>query len=134
MREMWHAIQGLFSALGAFISFVIGGMDGLLYALLVFVILDYITGVLVGLNRKKLNSIVGFKGICKKVLIFILVGVGHVIDAHVLKQGDVIRSAICFFYISNEGISIIENAAKLGVPIPDKLKSVLEQIKGGDKE
>lgn len=133
MNELWRLIQGLFSAIGACISFFIGGMDGLLYALLAFVIVDYITGVLCGIYKHKLSSEIGFKGICKKVFIFLLVGVGHVLDTHVLHNGDIIRSAICCFYISNEGLSILENGIILGLPIPTKIKKVLKQIKGDNK-
>lgn len=134
MKEFWHYIQALFSAIGGFLGFFLGGMDGLLYALLCFVIIDYITGVIYGIYNKSLSSETGFKGLLKKVLIFALVGVGHVIDHHVIHQGDVIRSAICFFYISNEGISILENCAKLGLPIPKKLKQILKQIREEGKK
>lgn len=134
MREMWHYFQALISAVGGFLGFFLGGMDGFLYALLIFVVVDYITGVLVGIYKHKLNSETGFKGLLKKVFIFLLVGIGHIIDHHVLHQGDVIRTAICFFYISNEGISILENASKLKMPIPKKLKSILEQIREDEEK
>ena len=102
--------------------------DGLLYALIAFVVIDYITGVMCAINDKTLSSSVGFKGICKKVLIFLMVGIGHILDAKVIGTGSVLRTAFIFFYISDEGISLIENAAHLGLPIPEKLRDVLEQL------
>ena len=100
----------------------------MLYALLCFVVIDYITGVMCAIVDKNLSSEVGFKGICKKVLIFILVGLAHVMDVHVIGTGSILRTAIIFFYISNEGLSLVENAAYLGLPVPQKLKDVLEQL------
>lgn len=102
--------------------------DGLLYALIAFVVIDYITGVMCAISDKKLSSAVGFKGICKKVLIFALVGGGHILDAFVIGSGSVLRTAIIFFYLSNEGVSLVENCAHLGLPVPQKLKDVLEQL------
>ena len=99
-----------------------------LYALIVFVVADYITGVLCAINDKKLSSEVGFKGIAKKVLIFVLVGIGNIIDVSILKEGSAIRTAVIFFYLSNEGISILENSAHLGLPIPKALKLSLIHI------
>jgi toxin secretion/phage lysis holin len=91
--------------------------------------------VLCAIADKKLSSAVGFKGICRKVLIFILVGIGNILDVEVLGKTGVIRTAIIFFYLSNEGLSLTENAAHLGLPIPGKLKDVLEQLHDrGDKE
>ena len=106
----------------------LGGCDGLLYALLAFVVIDYITGIMCAIVDKKLSSAVGFKGIFKKILIFALVGVGHIIDTQVIGSGSVLRTAVIFFYMSNEGVSMIENAGHLGLPIPKKLKAVLEQL------
>ena len=100
----------------------------MLYALLAFVVIDYITGIMCAVVDKKLSSAVGFKGIFKKVLIFALVGVGHILDTRVIGTGSVLRTAVIFFYISNEGISLLENAGHLGLPIPKKLKSILEQL------
>lgn len=132
MKEFYHVITILFACVGGWIGAFIGRIDGLVYTLLVFVLLDYITGVMVAINTKTLSSDVGFKGICRKVLIFILVGMGHLIDTHVLGGGTVVRTAVIFFYLANEGLSIMENSGKLGLPIPDKLKNVLEQLKDGD--
>ena len=129
MEHILNWIKIVFSAIGGYLGLFLGGWDGFLYALLVFVIIDYVTGVMVAIIQKKLSSEIGFVGICKKVLIFLLVAVGYIIDSKIIGQGGVIRTAIIFFYISNEGISIIENAGLIGLPIPQKLKDVLEQIK-----
>lgn len=107
---------------------VLGGCDGLLYALLAFVAIDYVTGIMCAVVDRKLSSHIGFKGIFKKVLLFALVGVGHILDTQVIGTGSVLRTAVIFFYLSNEGVSMLENAAYLGLPIPAKLKSVLEQL------
>lgn len=115
-------------ASGGWLGWFLGSYDGLLYALLVFVIVDYITGVMCAISDHSLSSEVGFKGICRKVLIFILVGVANIMDVQVIGTGSVLRTAIIFFYISNEGVSLLENAGHLGLPIPEKLKSVLEQL------
>jgi toxin secretion/phage lysis holin len=135
MKEIWTGIQVAFSAIGGMLGWFLGGMDGFLYALLAFVILDYITGVMVAAIQKKVSSEVGFKGICKKVLIFILVGMANIVDVQIIGNGSAIRTAVIFFYLSNEGISILENTAIIGLPVPQKLKDVLEQLKDhSDKE
>ena len=135
MKEFWTTIQIIFSAVGGWLGWFLGGCDGLLIALLAFVVIDYITGVMCAVIDKKLSSEVGFKGIFKKILIFALVGVGHIIDTMIIGAGSVLRTAIIFFYLSNEGISLIENAGHLGLPIPAKLKTVLEQLHDrADKE
>ena len=118
----------MFSAVGGWLGWFLGGCDGLLYALLAFVVIDYITGVMCAIVDKRLSSAVGFKGIFKKVLIFALVGIGHILDTHVIGAGAVLRTAVIFFYMSNEGVSLLENAAYLGLPVPKKLKAVLEQL------
>jgi len=128
MKEFWNTIQVAFAAVGGWLGWFMGGCDGLLYALIAFVAVDYITGVMCAVVDKKLSSAVGFKGIFKKVLIFTLVGVGNILDVHVIGTGSVLRTAIIFFYISNEGVSLLENAGHLGLPIPAKLKAVLEQL------
>lgn len=134
MKTIWTGIQIAFSALGGFLGWYLGGVDGFLYALIAFVLVDYVTGVMCAIEDKTLSSEVGFKGICRKVLIFVLVGVGNLVDEYVLGQGEVLRTAVIFFYLSNEGISFLENAGHLGLPIPAKLKEVLEQLheKGGN--
>ena len=138
MKEFWNTIQLIFTAVGGWLGWFLGGCDGLLYALLIFVTLDYLTGVMCAVADHKLSSEVGFKGICRKVLSCALVGIGHVLDTQVIGTGSILRTAVIFFYLSNEGVSLVENAAHLGLPIPEKLKAVLEQLhdraeKGGDE-
>ena len=128
MRSIWTGIQIAFSAIGGFIGWFLGGFDGFLYALIAFAVIDYITGVMCAISDKKLSSEVGFKGICRKVLIFVLVGIGNLVDVYVLGEAGVLRTAVIFFYLSNEGVSLLENSAHLGLPIPQTLKSVLEQL------
>ena len=128
MKEFWNIIQLVFTAVGGWLGYFLGGCDGLLVALVVFVTADYITGVMCAIADKKLSSEVGFKGICRKVIIFMLVGIAHVLDINVIATGSVLRTAVIFFYLSNEGVSLLENAGHLGLPIPEKLKVVLEQL------
>ena len=99
-----------------------------------FVAIDYITGVMCAIADKKLSSEVGFKGICRKVLIFLLVGIANILDVQVIGTSSDLRTAVIFFYISNEGVSLTENAAHLGLPIPEKLKAVLEQLHDRDTD
>jgi len=135
MKEIWNWVQMALSAIGGFLGYFLGGMDGFLYALIAFVVIDYITGLMVAAIQKKVSSEVGFKGICKKMLIFILVGVANIVDKQIIGNGSAIRTAVIFFYLSNEGISILENTALIGLPVPQKLRDVLEQLKGPeDKE
>lgn len=128
MKHIWNGIQIAFSALGGFLGWFLGGADGFLYALIAFVVIDYATGVMCAISDKNLSSEVGFKGICRKVLIFTLVGVGNILDVYVLGEAGVLRTAVIFFYLSNEGVSLLENSAHLGLPIPEKLKDVLAQL------
>lgn len=132
MKEFWNTTQMVFTAIGGWLGYFLGGCDGLLYALIAFVVIDYITGVMCAVADKKLSSTVGFKGICRKVLIFLLVGIANILDVQVIRSGSVLRTAVIFFYISNEGVSLVENAAHLGLPVPDKLKDVLEQLHDRD--
>ena len=125
---VWAKLQMAFSVIGGWLGYFVGGVDGLMTALLIFMILDYVTGLMCAVADKKLSSAVGFKGICKKVLIVMLVGVAHVVDMYVVGSGNALRSAVVCFYLSNEGVSMLENAAHLGLPIPEKLKIVLEQL------
>ena len=136
MKQIWSGIQIAFTAFGGFLGWFLGGVDGFLYALIAFTVIDYITGVMCAITDKNLSSSIGFKGICRKVLIFTLVGIGNIVDVYVLGQGGVLRTAVIFFYLSNEGVSILENSAHLGLPIPEKLKEVLEQLhdRGGDDD
>lgn len=128
MKEFWNTIQFIFTAVGGWLGYFLGGCDGLLYALIVFVAVDYITGVMCAVIDRKLSSAVGFKGIFRKVLIFLLVGIANIIDVQVVGTGAVLRTAVIFFYISNEGVSLLENAGHLGLPIPERVKTVLEQL------
>lgn len=128
MKEFWNTIQFIFTAVGGWLGYYLGGCDGLLYALLAFVVADYVTGVMCAVSDKKLSSEVGFKGICRKVLIFILVGIANILDVQVIGTGSVLRTAVIFFYISNEGLSLLENAGHLGLPIPEKMKVVPAQL------
>ena len=128
MKEFWNTIQLAFAVVGGWLGYFLGGCDGLLYALIAFVAIDYITGVMCAISDKTLSSEVGFKGICRKVLIFLLVGIGNIIDVQVLGSPGVLRTAVIFFYLSNEGVSLLENAAHLALPVPDAIKTVLEQL------
>lgn len=128
MKEFWNTIQLVFTAVGGWLGYFLGGCDGLLITLVVFAVVDYITGVMCAVADKKLSSEVGFKGICRKVLIFILVGIANILDVQVIGTGSILRMAVIFFYLSNEGVSLLENAGHLGLPIPEKLKLVLEQL------
>ena len=125
---IWAKIQIAFTALGGWFGYFLGGIDGLLSALLVFVILDYLTGVMCAIADHTLSSAVGFRGICRKVLIFMLVGVAHILDTQVIGTGSGLRSAVACFYLSNEAVSMLENAGHLGLPIPEKLKEILAQL------
>lgn len=128
MNTFWNWLRAAITAIGAGLGYFLGVCDGFLYALIAFVAMDYVTGVMCAIADKKLSSSVGFKGICRKVFIFVMVGIGHTLDAHILGGGDTLRTAVIFFYIANEGLSLIENAGYLGMPIPAKLKSVLAQL------
>ena len=135
MVEFWKLIQAVFTAIGGWLGWFLGGCDGLLITLIAFMVIDYITGIFCAVEDKKLSSAVGFKGIAKKVIGLMLVGMAAMLDYYVIKEGAVIRTAVIFFQISNEGISVLENAGHLGLPIPAKLKDVLEQLhkKGEEK-
>ena len=132
MKDIINTIQLIFTAIGGFIGWFLGGFDGLLYALVALVVTDYITGLMVAILEKRLSSSIGFKGIFKKVLIFIFVGIGHIIDFYILQNGSAVRTAVIFFYLSNEGLSIVENAAKIGIPVPESLKKVFTELKKED--
>lgn len=138
MKEIWNWIQLAIAAVGGFLGWFFGGYDGFLYALVAFIVIDYVTGLLCAIIDKKLCSEIGAKGIFKKVLIFAMVGIAHIIDTQILgiigENSGALRTAVIFFYLSNEGISILENAGHIGLPIPEKLKSVLQQLHGRDQE
>lgn len=122
-------MNSIFELLKKIWDIVFGASDGFFYALVVFVALDYITGICVAIHEKKLSSNIGAKGIAKKVMIFVLVSVAHIIDKFILQSGDTLRILTTVFYLANEGISILENAGKIGVPLPDKLKESIQSIK-----
>lgn len=128
MQDFWNICRAVIAAIGGWLGWFLGGCDGLVIALVIFVVIDYITGVMCATVDHRLNSEIGFRGICKKIVIFMLIGVAQIIDANVIGSGAVLRTAVLFFYLANEGLSIIENAAHLGLPVPEKLKAVLEQL------
>ena len=130
---IWTKVQIAITALGGWLGYFLGGMDGLMIALIVLMTLDYVSGVMCAIIDKELSSAVGFKGICKKVFILMLVGVAHIIDLHVVGTGSALRGAVICFYMSNEGLSLLENAAHVGLPIPDKLKDILSQLHDKDR-
>ena len=128
MKEFWNMIQLIITAMGGWLGYFLGGCDGLLIALVLFAVVDYLTGIMCAVVDQKLSSQVGFKGICRKVLIFLLVGIANIIDVQVIGTGSVVQTGVIFFYLSNEGVSILENAAHLGLPIPEALRAALAQI------
>lgn len=128
VQLIWTKIQIALTALGGWLGYFLGGLDGLITALVIFVVIDYVTGVMCAVADKALSSAVGFKGIFRKILIFLLVGAAHIVDAQVVGSGSALRTAVICFYLSNEGVSMLENAAHLGLPVPDKLKAVLKQL------
>ena len=117
------------AAIGGFCGTLWGALDGVMMALLVFIAIDYITGLMVGIVTKTLNSSTGFKGLAKKVFILLLVLIANILDVYIMGGSGVVRGVVIAFYIANEGISILENAGKLGVPYPQSLKDILEQLK-----
>ncbi len=129
---MKYSLQSILAVVGAYLGWFLGGFDGLLHALVIFVVIDYVTGVMLAIINKELSSEVGARGIFKKVMLFLLVGMGHMVDLHILKEGSAIRTAVLFFYMSNEGLSILENVSLMGLPIPEKLKQILKKLRGAD--
>ena len=132
MKQIVETMQYVITGIGGFVGWFLGGVDGFLYAFLMFVVVDYLTGLMAAYIQKKISSEVGFRGICRKVAIFCLIGIAHILDAQVIQSGSVLRTAIVFFYLSNEGISILENVTIIGLPVPQKLRDVLEQIRDKD--
>ena len=124
-------IKHFIAMLGLAFGMIVGEVDRLLFALIIFVCIDYLTGVIDAIYTKTLSSEVGYKGICKKVCIFMLVAVANIVDVYVIGSGAAVRSMVIFFYLANEGISILENISKLGIPIPEKLADILKNL---DKE
>ena len=128
MRELWNMLQAMFTGIGGWLGYFLGGCDGLLYALIAFTVIDYISGVMCGIVDGKLSSSIGFKGICRKVVVFMLVGIASILDTRIFQTDSVLRTAVIFFYLSNEGISLLENAAHLGLPIPTVVRKALNQL------
>ncbi|HEM6266445.1 TPA: phage holin family protein [Streptococcus suis] len=128
MKELLTLNKILLSMIGGLIGSLFGELDGILYALLVFIIIDYLTGIFAAVVEKQLSSSIGFRGIFKKIAILFLVSIGHLIDTAIIKQGGTIRTMVIFFYLSNEGLSILENTVRIGLPIPEKLQAILKQI------
>ena len=131
---IWAKIQIAVSALGGWFGYFLGGVDGLLIALIVFMALDYLTGLMCAVLDKKLSSAIGFRGIFKKASILILVGIANIVDVHVVGTGSALRGAVICFYLSNEGLSLLENAAYIGLPVPERLKEVLAQLHRRDEK
>ena len=131
---IWAKIQAAFTAIGGWLGFFLGGLDGMLIALIVFMALDYVTGIMCAVLDKSLSSRVGFKGIFKKALILIMVGIANIVDVHVVGTGSALRGAVICFYLSNEGLSLLEYAAYVGLPVPEKLKDILAQLHRRDEK
>ena len=129
MSKFKEIIRPIFTLFGSCLGFFLGDMDIFIYTLLAFVICDYISGIIRAGFERKLSSKVGFRGIFKKIMIFIIVGIANLCDKNLVQNQAMIRSAIIFFYIANEGLSILENSLAIGLPIPEKLKILLEQFK-----
>ena len=134
MKNVLETVTLGFGSIGGILGLLFGELDGSLYALVVFVIADYFTGVISAINNKKLSSDLGFEGISKKICIFVLVAIANIVDVNILNSGAAVRTAVIFFYLSNEGISVLENAVKLGLPVPEKLRNVLLKMNEGDSD
>lgn len=134
MKNILNYVQTAFAVIGGYVGYFLGGVDGFMYALITFVVIDYLTGIMVAVLEGRLSSEVGFRGIFKKVMIFVLVGIANIVDLHLIKNGSAIRTAVIFFYVSNEGISILENSAKIGLPVPKKLQEILSQLSKEEEE
>jgi len=128
MKSLWISIEAAIAAIGGVVGWYLGGLDGFLYALIAFVVVDYITGVMCAIVEKKLSSEIGAKGIVKKVAIFLIIGIAHLVDNYVLQTGAALRTAVVFFYMANECLSVLENSVRLGLPVPERLREVLEQL------
>ena len=134
MKILWYMFQGTFTTTGAALGYYLGGLDGLIYALIGFVVVDYITGVLAAITERRVSSAIGFRGISRKVVIFTLIGLAHLLDVHVIGTPGVLRTATILFYLSNEGISLVENATRLGLPIPAQMRGALDAIANRDDQ
>ena len=119
-------------AIGAVIGFLYGEITGLFIAIIALMVLDYVTGILCGIAAKALSSETGFRGLVKKLMVLVIIAVGHLIDTYIIGTGSALMTAVILFFAANEGISILENAAKLGLPVPQKLRDILEQLRKDD--
>ena len=126
-------IKTLSGAVGAVIGFLYGDITGLFIAIIALMALDYVTGILCGIAEKALSSEVGFKGLVKTLIVRGIIAVGHLIDTYIIGTGSALMTAVILFFAANEGISILENAARLGLPVPQKLRDILEQLRKDDK-
>ena len=134
MSRIQIIIDSIAGVVGAVLGFMYGEVTGLFWALIAFMATDYITGVVVAAINKQLSSEVGFRGLAKKLMILVFVSLGHIADMYVLGGTPVAMSAVMLFYIANEGLSIIENAGNLGLPVPKKLKDIMVQLKKESEE
>ncbi len=131
---IWAKIQIAAAALGGWLGYFMGGLDGLLIALLVFMVLDYLTGMMCAVVDRKLSSATGFPGIFTKVLILLLVGVANIVDLYIVGDGSALRGAVVCFYLANEGLSLLENTSHIGLPVPEPLKNALAQLHNREKK
>ena len=130
---MDNIFKNIMAAVCTLISFLFGNMEGMLIALIALIILDYISGVIAAAVEKRLSSAVGAKGIAKKIFMLLIVALANIVDINVIGDGHVLKTVTVVFYICNECISLIENAGRIGVPVPKKLLDVLEQLKNKDE-
>lgn len=132
MEKMFNSISVAFGVIGGLIVSFLGGWDGLAITLVSFIVLDWITGLLKAIYNKNLSSYTGFRGIIKKVVILIVVGVTVLLEKNMGIPA--IREIVMMFFIANEGISLLENVSQMGVPFPDKLKEILIQLRNKKEE
>lgn len=125
-KNYFDMVCGLF---GGVVTYLLGGFDTALQVILLFMILDYITGIIASALNGGLNSEVGAKGLAKKAGIIIMIILGSLLDRLTMNDEFIFRNVVIFFFIANEGISITENLGRIGLPIPEKIKNVLEQLK-----
>ena len=134
MKTIAQSLPTIAAVGGSLLGFLLGGFDGYLYSLLGFVVIDYLTGLALAAARRQVSSQIGFTGILKKMLIFVIVVMGHLLDQNLLGGSATLRTAMIFFYLANEAISITENLGALGFPLPPKLKQVLTQLSAESEE
>ena len=134
MDNVISTIKWTAAALGGVAGVLVGERDGALLAIIIFMAIDYLTGIMVAIKHGKLNSEVGFVGLGKKAMILLVVVLGNVLDVYVIGNGAAMRTAVIAFYLANEGLSILENMGKFGVPYPPALKKVLAQLGEGEDE